>query len=167
MEFADTLAAPAFREWHDKHEENSPWLTHSYVVIIHEVVRVFARISIEDFNQCVLSAGQSLPASVHQPALDVTQQIQTSLKSGLLQNSIGEFAQPPASCAFFRKSIEETPRAPQTQRTSNSPATSQRSNTPRENNTRNTQCTNIPTINVDETDWIVKITELEMLAYHG
>ena len=130
MDFADTLAAPAFREWHDKHEESSPWLTHSYVVIIHEVVRVFARISIEDFNQCVLSAGQSLPASVHQPALDVTQQIQTSLKSGLLQNSIGEFAQPPASRTFFRKYIEGNPRALQTQRTSNSPATSQRSNTP-------------------------------------
>ena len=152
---------------------NFPWLTHFYVVMIHEVGRVFASIATYDFNQHVLSAGQSLPASACQLALYIMQQMQTSLKSGILRNSIGKFAQPPASYAFFRSSIEGIPRTPRNQCTSNSQATSQRSNIPAKSqrsdaptksqrsidprsNTRFTQRTNIPTIKSEETGWIVK-----------
>ena len=93
---------------------------------------------------------------MHQPALDIMQQMQTSLKLGILQNSIGEFAQPPAFYAFFRSSTEGIPHTSRNKCTSNSQTTSQRSNAPRSKNTRNTQRTNIPTVNVDEIDWIVK-----------
>ena len=54
MEFADTSSTPMLRDWHDKHEKNYPWLTHIYVVMIHEVVRVFSGIAIVDVNQRVL-----------------------------------------------------------------------------------------------------------------
>ena len=92
------------------------------------------------------------------------QQMQTSLKFGILRNSIGEFAQPPASYAVFRSSIEGIPRTPRNQRTSNSQATSQRINaqtTSQHTNvhrstTRFTQRVNIPTINADETSRIAK-----------
>ena len=102
--------------------------------------------------------------------------MQTSLKFVILRNSIGEFAQPHASCTFFRNSLEGIPCAPRTQRTlnsqatsqcSNAPATSQHSNAPLSNNTRFTQRADMPTVNADETGWIVKIIELEILAYYG
>ena len=53
----------------------------------------------------MLLAGQSLPASMCELALNIMQQMQTSLKSDILRNSIGEFSQPPASYTFFRSSI--------------------------------------------------------------
>ena len=79
MEFADTISTPKFRDWHDKHEKNYPWLTHTCVVMIHEVVRVFAAIAIDDVNQRVLSTGQSLQPAVYQGCLDIMLQMQTSL----------------------------------------------------------------------------------------
>ena len=44
----------------DKHKKNYPWLTCTCVVMIYEVVQVFAAISIDDAHQHVLSSGQSL-----------------------------------------------------------------------------------------------------------
>ena len=108
MDFADTISTPKFCDWHNKHEKNYSWLTHSYVVMIHEVIRIFAQIAIDEINQRVLSTGKSLTPVVYQGCLDIMQQMQTSLKSGLLRNSIRDFAQPPASYAYFCNSIEGT-----------------------------------------------------------
>ena len=128
IEFDDILAPQAFRKWHDKHQTSFPWLTHSHVAMIYEVVRVFTRITIDEFNQHALSREESLPASTCQPALDIVQQMTTSLKLGLLRNSIGEFSSPPASHAYFINCIEGTPRAPPPRRTANSQVNIQRSN---------------------------------------
>ena len=157
MEFADILASQAFREWHDKYQENFPCLTHSCVVMVYEVIRVFGSITIDEFNQHALSRGDSLSASTHQPALDVMQQMITSLKSGRLQSSIGKFSSPTSSCSYFRNSIEGTPRVLLSQRTANSQVSTQRSNAPRENSSRNTQRTNVsnnPITPANDTGWI-------------
>ena len=65
------LVAPDFHEWHDKNEANFPWFTHTYAIVIHEVVSFVASIVIDDWNQRALSYGQSIHASAHQPALDI------------------------------------------------------------------------------------------------
>lgn len=163
LEFADTISTPKFRDWHDKHEKNYPWLTHTYVVMIHEVIRIFAQIAIDDVNQRVLSTGKSLTPAVYQGCLDIMLQMQTSLKSGLLRNSIGDFAQPPASYAYFRNSIEgrpqRTPRYTNQGRSQrgNDPAGTQRTTAQQLNqgNTSNQRPQRISGAN--ETGWIVKI----------
>ena len=127
-----------------------PSAIHSHVVMIHEVVRDFSSIAVDEFNKSTLSQGHSVPASTYKSC--------TLLRSGLIRNSIGDFSNSPAPCSYFRHSIEDIPRALTTQRGAIDPrAKATRSNAPRGNSSRATQRNNvatIPNIGANETSWI-------------
>ena len=66
MNVADVLASQEFCTWHEKYESNYPWISHSYVFIIHEVVRALSTISINYYNKAILSRdalSQPLPTN--------------------------------------------------------------------------------------------------------
>ena len=92
MDFADILASSEFCTSHDKHKANHPWLSHSYIIIIHEAVRYFDSITIDYKSKAILLSGHSLPASTYVPTINLISQTHALLKSEILQHSIDNFS---------------------------------------------------------------------------
>ena len=123
--------------------------------MIHEFVRSFAIISIDCNNKSILSIGQSLPASICEPSISLTNQMHDLLKSGLIRHCIDSLATSPASCPYFQHFIGIFPSAPTVQRSAIVSRTSTtHKNVPRANGGRGFQRNNptvVPNIAANET----------------
>ena len=96
-DLADFLSQSEFKEFAEKHEHKSPWLTHTIVCALHSILRSFVLVANDFTYQRQVEHNKNIEVSALQKCWDIYENIEADFTLSLASSTPRAFAIPPGS----------------------------------------------------------------------